>query len=204
MAGLPVRARKRHILRQLGFSRSASPNKPQVPNARASNTPPVHAPALPSSSANPVAPVVPSVPSTLSSTVASTATASPSQAALSSPSTPPARDLWFDALQTLSEEEQQAIQNIQPTQATQRPSSGRIEEVVSITRTKQDECEKKSYKFRFQGKEMILRDVAEKIVFWLDKFKTVGDVVVNFDPVHASLPWAGIRFLLQVLIGLSQ
>lgn len=37
-----------------------------------------------------------------------------------------------------------------------------------------------------------------KIVFWLSKFKDVGDIAVNFDPVHASLPWAGIRFLLQV------
>ena len=72
-----------------------------------------------------------------------------------------------------------------------------------MTRKKQDECEEKSYKFRFQGKEIILRDIAEKIVHWLNKFKTLGDVVVNFDPIHASLPWAGVRFLLQVLIGLS-
>jgi hypothetical protein len=204
MLGLPGGTRKRDRLRQLMFSRSTSLKTSQAPNAGASNTLPVHVPALPPPSTNPVAPVVPSALSTLSSTVASTATAAPSQAAPSSPSTPPARDLWFDALQTLSEDEQQAIQNIQPTQATQRPLSGRIEELVSITRMKQDECEKKSYKFHFQGKEIILRDVAEKIVLWLDKFKTVGDVVVNFDPVHASLPWAGARFLLQVLTGLSQ
>jgi ankyrin repeat domain-containing protein 50 len=204
MLGLPVGTRKRDRLKQLVFSRSASLKHSQAPNAEASNTSPVHAPALPPSSANPVAPVVPSAPSTLSSTVASTATAAPSQAAPSSPSTPPARDLWFDALQTLSEDEQQTIQNIQPTQATQRSLSGRIEELVSITKMKQDECEKKSYKFRFQGKEIILRDVAEKIVLWLDKFKAVGDIVANFDPVHASLPWAGARFLLQVLTSLSQ
>jgi hypothetical protein len=140
----------------------------------------------------------------LSSIAASIATAAPSQAAPPSPSTPAARDLWFDALQTLSEDEQQAIQNIQPIQTTQRPLSGRIEELVSLTRMKQDECEKKSYKFHFQGKEIILRDVAEKTVRWLDTFKAVGDVVANFDPVHASLPWAGVRFLLQVLIRLSR
>jgi ankyrin repeat domain-containing protein 50 len=203
MLGLTVRTRKRGILRQLGFSRSASPNNVQAPNAGASNPPPAHAPALPSS-ANLVSPVAPSTPSTLSSTVTSTATAAPIQATPSSVSAPQARDLWLDALQTLSEDEQQAIQNIQPSKATQSPLSGRIEELVSITRMKQGECEKKSYKFCFQGKEIILRDVAEKIVFWLDKFKAVGDVIANFDPVHASLPWAGVRLLLQVLIGLSQ
>jgi hypothetical protein len=204
MLGLPVGTRKRDRLRQLLSSRSASPNNWQAPNSGASNTLPVHAPALPPPSANPVALVTPSTPPTLSSTVASIATAAPSQAAPSSPSTPAARDLWFDALQTLSEDEQLAIQNIQPTQATQRPLSGRIEELVRMTRTKQDECEKKSYKFHFQGKEIILRDIAEKIVLWLDTFKAIGDVVVNFDPVHAGLPWAGVRFLLQVLICLSQ
>ena len=44
----------------------------------------------------------------------------------------------------------------------------------------------------------MLRDVAEKIVHWVNKFKEIGDVAVNFDPVHASLPWAGVRFLLEV------
>jgi ankyrin repeat domain-containing protein 50 len=205
MPGLPADTRKRDsFFKLLRFSRSASPTNPQAANAAASNTPHVHALALPFSSSDPVSLVAPSAPSTLSSTVASTATRAPSQAAPSSPSITPARDLWFDALQTLSVDEQHAIQNIQPTHTTQRPWSGRIEELVSIIRTKQDECERKSYKFCFQGKEIILRDVAEKIVFWLDKFKTVGDIVVNFDPVHASLPWAGVRFLLQVLIGLSQ
>jgi hypothetical protein len=29
-------------------------------------------------------------------------------------------------------------------------------------------------------------------------FKQVGDVAVQYDPAHAALPWAGIRFLLQV------
>jgi hypothetical protein len=55
-----------------------------------------------------------------------------------------------------------------------------------------------------QERNIILRDVAEKIVFWLDKFKEVGDVAVNFDPVHAALPWAGVRLLLQVLISPSR
>jgi hypothetical protein len=33
---------------------------------------------------------------------------------------------------------------------------------------------------------------------WLDKFKQVGDVAVNFDPHHAALPWAGVRLMLEV------
>lgn len=41
-------------------------------------------------------------------------------------------------------------------------------------------------------------DLFRKIVKWIDLFKQVGDTVVQYDPVHAALPWAGVRFLLQV------
>ena len=43
-----------------------------------------------------------------------------------------------------------------------------------------------------------MRDIFEKIIVWVDKFKALGDVAVQYDPAHASLPWAGVRFLLQV------
>lgn len=38
----------------------------------------------------------------------------------------------------------------------------------------------------------------EKIIIWLDKFKAVGDMAMQYDPAHASLAWAGVRFLLRV------
>ena len=114
------------------------------------------------------------------------------------------RDLWSDALQKLSDRDQHAIQLIQPTTATQLPLSERMEGLIRLAKTKQYECEEKHYRFRWRGKEVILRDVVEKIVIWLNKFKDIGDIVVNFDPAHASLPWAGVRFLLQVLRNASQ
>lgn len=121
----------------------------------------------------------------MSDTVSSTSTATP-------------RNLWADALKNLSKDEQQTVQNINSGQGSQTTFVLDIEELVQLTRKKQQECEEKAYKFDFQGRKIILRDVAEKIVSWLNKFKNVGDIAVNFDPVHASLPWAGIRFLLQV------
>lgn len=70
---------------------------------------------------------------------------------------------------------------------------------------KRNECEKRSWKLELNGRQIILRDVAEKILVWVDRFKQIGDVVVNFDPVHAALPWAVVRFLLEVgLITLNE
>lgn len=40
----------------------------------------------------------------------------------------------------------------------------------------------------------------EKTVSMLTRFIMAGDVAVNFDPVHAALPWAVVRFVLLVSI----
>ena len=54
------------------------------------------------------------------------------------------------------------------------------------------------WKVRIRGEEVVLRDVGIKILRWVDKFKQIGDIIVQYDPGHAALPWAGFRFLLQV------
>ena len=47
----------------------------------------------------------------------------------------------------------------------------------------------------------MLRDVGMKILWWVYTFKEIGDIIVQNDPAHAALPWAGFRFLLQVCVG---
>jgi len=56
----------------------------------------------------------------------------------------------------------------------------------------------KRWQFTFRGETIVMRDVGRKILLWVDKFKGIGDVVIQFDPGHAALPWAGFRFLLKV------
>ena len=51
---------------------------------------------------------------------------------------------------------------------------------------------------KLNGQQRFLRDVAEKIIVWIDKFKRIGDIAANFDPIHAALPWAAVKFLLEV------
>ncbi|KAE9380762.1 hypothetical protein N431DRAFT_477640 [Stipitochalara longipes BDJ] len=125
-----------------------------------------------------------------------------SSQAITPPSTikPQTRDLWADALQKLSSDDQEAIQQLRPSSNAQQPPSEIMKELLGLTTKVEKECKAKSFKFRFRDKEIILRDVVGKTVFWLNKFKDVGDIAMNFDPVHASLPWAGVRFLLQAAI----
>lgn len=64
-----------------------------------------------------------------------------------------------------------------------------------------EECVRKKWRIKIPGKrggKIIVRDLLSKVVHWLKVFKEVGDQVVQYDPGHVALPWAGIRFLLQV------
>ena len=56
----------------------------------------------------------------------------------------------------------------------------------------------KEWKIRSRGDDIVLGHVGMKILYWLDRFKEIGDIIVQFHRVHSALPWAGFRFLLQV------
>lgn len=52
--------------------------------------------------------------------------------------------------------------------------------------------------WNFLGQTISPRDLTHNMVLWLERFKAVGDVAANADPIHAGLPWAAIRLLLEV------
>ena len=56
------------------------------------------------------------------------------------------------------------------------------------------------WKVKLRGEEVVLREVGMKILRWVDKFKQIGDIIVQYDPGHAALPWAAFRFLLQACL----
>lgn len=74
-----------------------------------------------------------------------------------------------------------------------------LDDVSILAAVRKNEVIGKRWKIRkLSGKNVILRDVFDKIGFWVKKFREIGDVAVQYDPMHAALPWAGIRLLLQV------
>jgi hypothetical protein len=71
--------------------------------------------------------------------------------------------------------------------------------VLTAAQEKRERCIERQWKYKkSDGTTVILRDVFDKIVSWINKFKEIGEFVAQLDPVHASLPWAAIRFFLQV------
>jgi hypothetical protein len=105
-------------------------------------------------------------------------------------------DLWNEAIQLLSSEEKTTI--LDHSSTTPSTLNTDVDSVLNAAQEKREICEKKRWTLKFRGKEVMMRDVADRICTWLNNFKEIGDVIVNVDPIHCSLPWAGIRILLQV------
>ncbi|KAF0322087.1 ankyrin repeat protein [Colletotrichum asianum] len=75
------------------------------------------------------------------------------------------------------------------------------QQLLELVQRKQQQCMDRRLKFkRSNGEVVIIRDVFEKVVRWLQRFKEVGDVATQYDPTHAALPWAAVRMLLQIAI----
>ncbi|KAH0426094.1 ankyrin repeat protein [Colletotrichum camelliae] len=104
-------------------------------------------------------------------------------------------NLWSIARQrlTISEEDQLAKAAIDDNTLSQ----GLLEWVQE----KQKQCNGRRWTFKRSNKqEVVIGVIFEKIARWLQKFKEIGDVATQYDPVHAALPWAGVRMLLQIAI----
>ncbi|CAD6572877.1 MAG: hypothetical protein ASARMPREDX12_005527 [Alectoria sarmentosa] len=77
-----------------------------------------------------------------------------------------------------------------------------LPEILAVVETEKTLIKGREWKLgkRSDGEPIVLRDVLGKIANWIDKLKEVGDNAANFDPVHAALPWAAVRFVLQAVV----
>jgi len=73
--------------------------------------------------------------------------------------------------------------------------------VLKEIEAKRELAVRKRWKFKKpNGDVVVVRDVLEKTAWWINRFKETGDFIVQYDPVHLSLPWAAFRFLLQTAV----
>lgn len=104
-------------------------------------------------------------------------------------------DLWDNAFKTLKEKDKQNVD----FQRTDKRAI--LEDVLVEVQKKKQDCLTRRLKYkRSNGDSVHIYDVCEKIVKWVNTFKEVGDAAVQYDPGHAALPWAAIRFFLQVAV----
>lgn len=86
----------------------------------------------------------------------------------------------------------------QHTNFTQGDKLAILDDVLAIVSDRKRVCMEKRWKYKKGDNEVIIRDKLEKVVVWVNKFKEIGDQATQYDPGHAAIPWAGVRFILQV------
>jgi hypothetical protein len=108
-------------------------------------------------------------------------------------------NLWTQAAATLRPNERLPIDLNDPTM------SNSVEDVLQYAKKRQEECTGKLWKYKKKnGEEVQVRDLFSQIVVWINKFKEVGDTIMQYDPGHAALPWAAVRFVLQIAVSDDQ
>ena len=101
------------------------------------------------------------------------------------------RSLWAEALEdpTLAAKDKASINGIAPI---------KLDELLHSIEAQRDTYRKQRTTFKNpKGEVVVLSDIFAKVAKWIKKFVEVGDTAVQYDPGHAALPWAAVRFILQ-------
>lgn len=62
-----------------------------------------------------------------------------------------------------------------------------LSELLELTTQSKKGCTKKRWRYtRKSGETIIFVDLFTKVAKWIDIFKQVGDLAIQYDPVHAS------------------
>lgn len=108
----------------------------------------------------------------------------------------PHRTLWEDAIVKIqnSNEDPKLVAVVKElgTQATLSPDDT-VRTIAAMIEGEMKRGVEDQHAFKGVASTFV-----EQTVSVINKFLAVGDVVASFDPVHAALPWAAVRFVLVV------
>ncbi|KAF8426195.1 hypothetical protein EV426DRAFT_592825 [Tirmania nivea] len=115
------------------------------------------------------------------------------------------RKLWVTAFKNLNDSERETL-NTHIIETLQIPSGNTltltIEGLIQLVAKRKMEIDNKRggiWTFTWKSKKFNMVKVLDNIISWADRFKAIGDTIVQYDPGHMALPWAAARFLLQIV-----
>lgn len=105
-------------------------------------------------------------------------------------------------LKNLTEEQQQTIRD-DLNQASSDIGDA-LTLALSAAEQKKQLCINRRWTLAVGSHAISSKEKVDKVITFLDKFKTVGSTVASVDPIHAGLPWAGVCLILQVAVSEKQ
>jgi hypothetical protein len=104
--------------------------------------------------------------------------------------------LWEKAVSELDMQESATLVDF--IRSNPQDMASVLENIRDETQRIMDANRETVWKINVNDQEIVMEDIGIKILVWIDKFKVIGNVAAQVDPVHAALPWAIFRFLLEV------
>jgi hypothetical protein len=98
-------------------------------------------------------------------------------------------DLWVKSLESLKESERLTLESLI---GSLNPSPENRGSLMRDIQKKIDEA------LHSEQRDSAVYRIIENSMSLISRFVSVGDVAVNFDPVHSALPWAAVRCVLTV------
>ena len=102
--------------------------------------------------------------------------------------------LWEKAFASLKDEDKPSTD---PQQLNKRDF---LQDLTRVIEDKRQNCVDREWKLNRSGGTVSARELFGKMVAWVNKFKQVGDIAIQYDPLHAALPWAAVRLVLQAIV----
>ena len=100
--------------------------------------------------------------------------------------------LWEKALAGLKDEDKL------PANSQQLDKRTVLLDLTRVIEDKHQRCVDKEWKLSSSVGVVSVREIFGRMVYWINKFKEAGDLAIQYDPVHTALPWAAVRFVLEV------
>lgn len=109
------------------------------------------------------------------------------------------QNLWQEAVEKLPEKDKKSLE---------LPKSGAsatniVEDALAGVKNSRDKVKENMIRIKTKRGEVPLRYYVDKMTKVLVQFREIGDTLVQYDPGHAALPWAGVRLLLNVSVPLT-
>jgi hypothetical protein len=104
------------------------------------------------------------------------------------------QNLWQEAAEKLPEKDKKSLELLKSgTSATNI-----VEDALARVKCSEERVNGDLITIKTKRGEVPLRHYVDKLTKVLIQFREIGDTIVQYDPGHAALPWAGVRLLLNV------
>lgn len=110
------------------------------------------------------------------------------------------QNLWQEAVEKLPEKDKKSLEL--PKSGTS--ATNIVEDALAGVRNSEHKVNRNLIRVKTKRGEVPLRHYVDKLTKVLIQFREVGDTLVQYDPGHAALPWAGVRLLLNVSVSVHR